>query len=253
MNPYLKNLSKIEFVITNACTGRCKHCSQGEHKSSGAYIDPILAADTVRLVTESFDIKTVMTFGGEPLLYPETVYAVQRAALKAGVEKRQLITNGFFTMDIDKMRETAKRLYECGVNDLLLSVDAFHAECIPMDIVKAFALEVQNAGIPIRTQPAWLVGKEDDNPYNLKTKELLCEFKAFGIEENEGNIIFPEGNALLYLKEYFREVIPDNPYVEDPFDVKCLSVDPKGSVLDGNVYKNGIAEILKKYDPDVYP
>lgn len=249
MNRYLKNLEKIEFVVTYACTGRCKHCSQGEHSMTGEYIDPRIAADTVRTVTESFDIKTVMTFGGEPLLYPEAVYAVQKAALKAGVEKRQLITNGFFTRDIDKMRGVTKGLYECGVNDLLLSVDSFHAEAIPMELVKAFAIEVKNAGIPIRTQPAWLVGKEDDNPYNLKTKELLCEFKAFGIEENEGNIIFPEGNALLYLKEYFGEVIPENPYLEDPFDVRCLSVDQKGNVLDGNIYRGHIEDILENYNP----
>ena len=34
MNKYLKNLNRIEFVVTMACTGKCKHCSQGEHKGS---------------------------------------------------------------------------------------------------------------------------------------------------------------------------------------------------------------------------
>ena len=34
MNKYLKNLNRIEFVVTMACTGKCKHCSQGEHRSS---------------------------------------------------------------------------------------------------------------------------------------------------------------------------------------------------------------------------
>ncbi len=27
-NPYIKNLNKIEFVVTMACTGKCKHCSE---------------------------------------------------------------------------------------------------------------------------------------------------------------------------------------------------------------------------------
>lgn len=31
MNEYLKNLNRIEFVITDSCTGKCKHCSQGNH------------------------------------------------------------------------------------------------------------------------------------------------------------------------------------------------------------------------------
>ena len=39
MNKYLENLNRIEFVVTMACTGRCIHCSEGEHKSSGKHID----------------------------------------------------------------------------------------------------------------------------------------------------------------------------------------------------------------------
>lgn len=37
MNKYIKNLNRIEFVVTMACTGRCIHCSEGEHKSGGEH------------------------------------------------------------------------------------------------------------------------------------------------------------------------------------------------------------------------
>lgn len=47
MNKYLKNLNRIEFVVTTACTGKCKHCSQGEHKSNDK-IDKESAVDAVR-------------------------------------------------------------------------------------------------------------------------------------------------------------------------------------------------------------
>ena len=40
MNQYLKNLNKIEFVVTYACTGRCKHCSERDHTACGERIDP---------------------------------------------------------------------------------------------------------------------------------------------------------------------------------------------------------------------
>lgn len=72
MNPYLKNLNRIEFVVTMACSGKCMHCSQGEHKSS-EHIDTALAADAVHKIASQYNITSVMTFGGEPLLYPETV------------------------------------------------------------------------------------------------------------------------------------------------------------------------------------
>ncbi len=250
-NQYLKDLNKIEFVVTYACTGRCKHCSEGDHSSCGERIDPQIAADAVRKIGLEYDIKTVMTFGGEPLLYTDAVYAIMTAAKELNIPKRQVITNGYFSKNADIIHEVAERLAACGVNDLLLSVDAFHQETILLDVVKQFAAEAKKCGIPIRLQPAWLVSATDDNPYNRKTREILDSFADMGIRENEGNVIFPEGNALKYLAEYFTDTLPENPYVEDPRDVRCVSFSPNGDVLGGNVYKNDIMEIIKDYAPQV--
>lgn len=249
MNPYLKHLTKIEFVVTNACTGRCKHCSEGDHTACGERIDPQIAADAVRKIAAAYHIQTVMTFGGEPLLYPDAVCAIMTAARELDIPKRQVITNGYFSKSPEKIRTVAQRLAACGVNDLLLSVDAFHQETIPLEVVKTFAQEAQRAGIPIRLQPAWLVSEADDNPYNRKTREILASFADMGIAVNEGNIIFPEGNALKYLAEYFTDELPENPYVEDPSDVRCVSFSPNGDVLNGNVYERDILEILRDYSP----
>ena len=247
MNPYLKNLSKIEFVVTYACTGRCKHCSEGDHTSCGERIDPQIVADAVRKIAAEYDIKTVMTFGGEPLLYTDAVERIMTTAKEQNIPKRQVITNGYFSKNADKTRAVAERLAACGVNDLLLSVDAFHQETIPLDVVKQFAAEAEKCGIPIRLQPAWLVSATDDNPYNIKTREILDSFADMGISVNQGNVIFPEGNALKYLAEYFTDELPENPYAEDPCDVRCVSFSPNGNVLGGNVYRKDIMEIIKDY------
>ena len=249
MNQCLKNLNKIEFVVTYACTGRCKHCSEGDHTSCGERIDPVIAADAVRKIAAEYDIKTVMTFGGEPLLYTDAVYAIMTVAKELNIPKRQVITNGYFSKNADKIREVAKRLAACGVNDLLLSVDAFHQETIPLDVVRLFATEAKKCGIPIRLQPAWLVSAANDNPYNQKTREILDSFADMDITANEGNVIFPEGNALKYLAEYFTDSLPENPYVEDPHDVRCVSFEPNGNVLGGNMYEQDIMELIKDYAP----
>ena len=249
MNPYLKNLNKIEFVVTYACTGRCKHCSEGDHTSCGERIDPFIAADAVRKIGLEHDIKTVMTFGGEPLLYTDAVYAIMTAAKELNIPKRQVITNGYFSKNAEKIREVAERLVACDVNDLLLSADAFHQETIPLETGRVFAKEAKKNGIPIRLQPAWLVSPTDDNPYNRKTSEILNSFSDMDIPVNGGNIIFPEGNALKYLAEYFTDELPDNPYIEDPRDVRCVSFSPNGDVLGGNVYEHDIMEIIKDYAP----
>ena len=248
MNQYLKNLNKIEFIVTYACTGRCKHCSEGDHTSCGERIDPEVAADAVRKIAAEYDIKTVMTFGGEPLLYPDAVYTIMTAAKELNISKRQVITNGYFSKNADKVHDVAEQLASCGVNDLLLSVDAFHQKTIPLDVVKMFAIEAKKCGIPIRLSPAWLVSAVHDNPYNRKTREILDSFADMVIPENEGNVIFPEGNALKYLAEYFTDEHPENPYAEDPRDVRCVSFEPNGDVLGGNVYRNDIMGILGGYE-----
>jgi hypothetical protein len=94
-----------------------------------------------------------------------------------------------------------------------------------------------------------LVSPTDDNPYNRKTKELLETFREMEIPVGEGNVIFPEGNALKYLAQYFTDKIPENPYVEDPTDLRCLSFSPNGDVLNGNLYECDIMEIIANYAP----
>ena len=251
MNPYLKNLSRIEFVVTMACTGSCKHCSQGEHTSTDK-IDKVLAADAVKKIAAKYNITSVMTFGGEPLLCYDTVCEIHKTAKDMNIPHRQLITNGFFSKDIDKIKAVALKLSESGVNDILLSVDAFHQETIPLDIVKKFARAVLAIGTPIRVQPAWLISADDDNPYNNKTKEILAEFSNMGIAANKGNIIFPAGNALKYLGNYLTpQTNEENPYWEDPSNLKAICFSANGDILGGNIYKDDINQILSSYFPNI--
>lgn len=249
MNKYLKNLNRIEFVVTMACTGKCKHCSQGEHKSSDN-INKVLAADAVRKIAGEYNIDSVMTFGGEPLLYPETVCEIHKAAKEMNIPKRQLITNGYFSKDFDKIKLVAQKITESGVNEILLSVDAFHQETIPLEYVKTFAQAVKETDTKIQVHPAWLVSPDADNPYNSRTKEILDDFNQMGIETSEGNVIFPSGNALKYLSEYFDlDKKEQNPYWEDPSDVRAICFSASGDILGGNIYKQDIREILSSYKP----
>ena len=171
MNEYLKNLNKIEFAVTMACTGRCKHCSEGDHDGCAGHIDADVA------------------------------------------------------------------------------VDAFHQETIPLEPVLRFAGYAVKSGIPIRLQPAWLVSAEDDNPYNIRTREILRAFAPLRIPVGEGNVIFPSGNALKYLREYFTDAAEFSPYEEDPKDIRSLSFAPNGDVLNGNAYRADILEIIRDYRP----
>ena len=249
MNEYTKNLERIEFVVTMSCTGKCRHCSEGGHYLRGGHIDGNIAAGAVREVCRYYNIKSLMTFGGEPLLYPDDVCMIQEAAKIAGVPRREVITNGFFSRDKRRIAEVADMLAHSGVNRVMLSVDAFHQETIPIDYVAAFAESVRKNGVYIELHPAWLVSREADNPFNVRTRELLQCFSAKGFEVSDGNVIFPCGNALKFLGEYFTEQAPPNPYEDDPRDIRALCFDPDGSVLNGNINISPIMEIIDSYRP----
>ena len=164
------------------------------------------------------------------------------------IPNRELITNGYFSKDINRIKNVAQMLAESGVNSVMLSVDTFHQETIPIEYVKVFAQAVLDERISIYTHPAWLVSSDDDNKYNLQTRKILKEFDALGIEQSTGNVIFPRGNALKYLDEYFKENVEyNNPYIENPKDMKTVSFSANGDVLNGNIYENSILDIMNSY------
>ena len=86
MNPYL-NIDRLEFILTDRCTGRCKHCSAGDRvlHPRGTHVPQESAVRAVRELADMFDMQSVMTFGGEPLLYPEVACAIHRAAAECGI------------------------------------------------------------------------------------------------------------------------------------------------------------------------
>jgi MoaA/NifB/PqqE/SkfB family radical SAM enzyme len=261
MKPYI-NLNRIEFVITNACGSRCRHCSWGELPNSGGSVDADAAVAAINRLAGRFGIDSVMTFGGEPLLFADTVCKIHAAARECGIPRRQLITNGFFSKDEGKIDGVAKSLCESGVNDILLSVDAFHQEHIPVDHAMLFAESLLRHGVPsLRVHPAWVVDETADNAHNTETKRLLKLFASKGIPASSGNDIFPSGNALKHLSEYYpaqgrvdlSAPCGFAPHTSRLDEVDSISINPDGAVTVcseiGNIYREDALDIVEKYDP----
>jgi len=234
-------ITRVEFAMTWACTGQCKHCSLGEHEDKSEHIEHARLAGMLTRIKSKHPVESVMCFGGEPLLHPEETCAVFEEAKQAGIPKRQLITSGFFTRDENKIASVADKFNTCAT-EILLSVDAFHQETIPLEPVQLFAKHAQH----VKLHPAWLVSREDDNPWNVRTREVLAQFP--GVPVGKGNVIFPRGNALKYFREYFPEDLPRrSPYDQAPGHVTCVFVCPNGDVEGaGNAYREDILEIVKR-------
>ncbi len=61
-----ETLNRIKFVVTMACTGKCKHCSEGEHTNYTGHIETDVAVIAIREVCENYKMESLMAFGGEP-------------------------------------------------------------------------------------------------------------------------------------------------------------------------------------------
>jgi len=263
MKPVQIDVKRIEFVITNVCSGKCKHCSAVVSDTASGSVDIDAAVKMIRQLTGKYAVESMMTFGGEPLFYADTVCNIHSTARECEIPVRQIITNGFFTRDEQKIKNVAAALCASGVNNILLSVDAFHQEYIPIEPVIFFAESLLKNDVPkLRVHPAWLVNEQNNNPYNIETKRLLKIFNEIGIETSNGNDIFPAGNANKHLNDYFprpETVDLATPCGEMPYtgrldEIDSVSVSPNGDLVVcsfaiGNIYRNDVLEILEKYNP----
>ena len=262
------DIDRIEFIITWQCGGKCRHCQIGDDinkQGSHRHVLSEYAVEAVKKLADTFEITSVMTFGGEPLHYPEETAANHKAATECGIETRQIITNGFFTNSAGKSGNVADALAKAGVNDLLLSVDAFHQEHIPIEPVYQFARDIINAKIPgAFLYPAWLINKEHENPYNAKTKEILEVFSDLAIAvsgyENRVDIGGLGGHAASLLREYYDSTdvkLLENCISEpctEPLAVTSISIVPNGDVdvcgfTIGNIYEDDVIDVITRYNP----
>jgi MoaA/NifB/PqqE/SkfB family radical SAM enzyme len=168
VNKYI-NLNRLEFVITNNCSGKCKHCSV-ENTSNNETIDQNVAVNIINEISKDYKISSIMTFGGEPLLYADTVCKIHETAFNNNIDKREIITNGHFSKDYEIIDNTAMKICKTNVKRILLSVDYFHQESIPIEYVLYFAKSLlKNSFTELKTHPAWLINEKDNNKYRLLT------------------------------------------------------------------------------------
>ena len=143
------NLDRVEFTMAYHCTGRCAHCSQGEMSDHPpGHLPYALCEGALTRLAQRVPLRSAMCFGGEPLLWPGDTVALLREAKTAGIPRRQVITNGYFSRDPARVAQVAGWLGEVGA-EVLLSADAFHQRRIPLPAVLDFACSPV-AGIGIR-------------------------------------------------------------------------------------------------------
>lgn len=264
MNKFV-SVDRIEFIVTYRCNSQCKHCAIGQDKreSSPVAIDTDLAVQTVDRVAQEYSPQSAMTFGGEPLLFADTVCAIHEAARAKGIGRREVITNAGWPSSEAEFRRVAFKLADSGVTDIAISVDCFHQEHIPLAVVEQNVKSLVDAGIArLGWNPCWVVSKEHENPWNRRTKAILRTLAHLPVPESYGNSVEPAGNALISLGDFMPSKTPaptgsceDMPYAGRLDRVSSISVEPDGSIavckefVIGNAGQSDIVEMLRSYDP----
>ncbi len=73
-----RKFKQNRVVVTMACTGRCIHCQRENINQVDKTLDGDIAVQAVIDICNNYDIKSLMTFGGEPLIYPEVVCNIHK-------------------------------------------------------------------------------------------------------------------------------------------------------------------------------
>lgn len=106
---------EVDLHVTNRCNLKCKHCVY----TSGEWDMPDMTLETVKKIIpalKKLGVEEVHITGGEPLVNKE-FFEIARCLHENGFETR-VQTNGILiTPDI------AKRLKECGIEYVLISID----------------------------------------------------------------------------------------------------------------------------------
>lgn len=116
-----KNLSDVspmyrgEIIITDKCNFSCNYCRKIEEPYSGV-MDYDKICETID-IWASHGLKNIRFSGGEPTLHPRIIDIISKAKDK-GIERIALSTNG------SNKTELYLKLYEAGVNDFSISLDA---------------------------------------------------------------------------------------------------------------------------------
>jgi hypothetical protein len=260
---------RLEFSVTNRCNSHCRHCfvEESERRSGPAAIDRDLAVEIVQEVAQAYHPSSLMTFGGEPLLYPDVTCAIHATAADCGIPRRSIITNAGVPRSEEKARALAMGLVESGVTDMVISVDGFHQEHVPLEVVERNARAYAEAGIPeLEWNPCWVVSADDDNGWNRRTREVLAALAHLPVKADEGNVLQPDGQARQRLAAYLPARTPmpvgsceDVPYGSRLDEVTCIGIEPDGGVsicwdwTIGNAGEEDILDILDRYDPYVIP
>ncbi len=129
----MKKIILYSGIMTSyVCSAECRHCLYcSSPKAGNDFIKP----ETSESVAETLrreNVQSVHIGGGEPFLHMESLYGLLHALQKNHIRIDYIETNAFWCRDMETVCERLSALHTYGVHTVMVSVDPFHIEYIPL-------------------------------------------------------------------------------------------------------------------------
>jgi len=253
------NIKRLEFTLTTKCNSECIYCQAEASPFKNEVMDVKDALDYLTETCTVSKLESFMVFGGEPILFPSRTLSIIDRARELSIPKIEMLTNGIWGKSRRRAQELALGLKRSGLNDLGISVDAFHLQFIPLEYPRNAALASVQAGIEnITWNVAVVESLNSKNKYDRKTATILKSLKPVGIEAHVHKVL-PVGRAIINLKQYIKKESLQGPCTADPIlentltSPECITIEPSGGVnicwnlTIGNAKKKQLSQIIQKY------
>lgn len=254
------NLRRLEFTLTTKCNSQCIHCQADASPFKNDVMDVKDAYGYLAEATAVSNIESFMVFGGEPMLYPEQAIAIFEKAKQLRIPKIEMITNGVWGKDREKAEEWTEKLKTAGLNKVNMSVDAFHAQYMPIEYPRNAALALLKAGVEcVKWNVAVIESIDAENEYDKETKQILKKLEPIGIDANIVKIM-PVGRAIQNLRKFFQHTplhgsCEGEPIIGNPLtNPDSICIEPCGLVnicwnlAIGNAKETPLSQIISEYN-----
>lgn len=216
----MRNRMNYSGIIVNYnCSAACRHCMFASSPHAGKDFMTEEAAERIVKRLKQAGVYSMHIGGGEPFLKFEALCALLSAMQKYGIGVDYIETNAFWARDDQEIEKKLGVLRSLGVDTVMVSVDPFHIEFVPLESPIRLAQALRRAGMSYFIwQDRFL---ERLLPLDMKTTHTKEELAALlgedYIEETAREYgVKVNGRALAIAKEIYatqsaEEIADDEP------------------------------------------
>lgn len=207
------------IIMNYVCTAECRHCMFASAPDCPKDYISAETADRLASLLHEAGTASVHIGGGEPFMNFRALCGLIEALNRHDVGVDYIETNAFWCSDDDFIRERLNKLKSLGVTTIMVSVDPFHIEYVPLE-----------------------------RPLKLCSLMNECGFDYFIWQERYLRKLRRLDRTRTYTKEELQQALGKN-YITETASEYGLGMNGRALAIAGDIYANRPAEELAASAP----